>query len=95
MTYQTASKYNRMFKLLSSAYTILIISYLLENENAQTIEVIAKETRTSNPRIFRTCEKLYKLGIVNRNTQGVDSSYEVIDSNENTKVIRNIFKALN
>ena len=95
MNYQIASKYSGLFKLFSDPFAILVTSYLLGNEAAQTMEVIAKETEASNSKIYRTCEKLYGLGIVDRGTQGEEPTYEVLNSNENTKVARNILSSLN
>ncbi|MBI2356838.1 hypothetical protein HYV12_02185 [Candidatus Dojkabacteria bacterium] len=80
MTYAQATKYARIFEVVSDPYALLILDHLFETEEEVTVEGLVAITESTESKVRYICEKLVDLNILDRDYKDGREYYEALDS---------------
>lgn len=80
MNYSLAAKYSNIFEIMQTPYALIILDYLFENRTYKSVEDLVNISKTTKGNVTTICEKLYDLGIVDRNYEGEAITYKAMDS---------------
>lgn len=82
MTLSQASKYSRLFKVLSDPYALIIMDILYESNEDLSAEQIAERANTTVSKVNNICAALIREYIVDKEYDNGEEEYRAINSSQ-------------